>query len=196
MPVPRAACALILASALAGCGSDGPDYSRRTPPPAVGGRPIDTPAPGPSGRAKRLTREPQPSQRDAERLRPVLSGWAAAVRRGDAARAARYFAVPAIVAQSQTLELRTRDQIRHFNDQLPCGARLLEVQHDGRYVVGTFRLTERSGKACSASGQLVRVAFVVRGHRFTEWRQVPDRPGAPAGPKEPEDAPPLNDSAA
>ena len=126
----------------------------------------------------------------------MLSAWAAAVRTGDAARAARYFAVPAIVAQSETVELQTRDQIQRFNDQLPCGARLLEVQHDGRYVVGTFRLTERSGRSCSAAGQLARVAFVVRGRRFTEWRQVPDRPGAPPGPEEPEDAPSLGGTAA
>jgi len=121
----------------------------------------------------------------------VLSGWAAAVRRGDAARAARYFALPAVVAQSETVEMETRDQILRFNDQLPCGARLLEVQHDGRYVVGTFRLTERKGKQCAAAGQLARVAFVLKGRRFTEWRQVPDQPGAPPGPKEPEDAPSL-----
>jgi hypothetical protein len=79
--------------------------------------------------------------------------------------------------------------VRRFNDGLPCGARLLEVQHDGRYVVGTFRLTERSGHTCAAAGQLARVAFVIRAHHFTEWRQVPDRPGAPPGPSEPEEAP-------
>ncbi|MDP9294386.1 MAG: hypothetical protein M3O90_08205, partial [Actinomycetota bacterium] len=124
----------------------------------------------------------------------VLAGWAKAVRRGDAQRAAGYFAIPAIVAQSQTVELQTRDQVRKFNDELPCGARLLEVTHDGRYVVGTFRLTERTGKQCSDAGALVRVAFVIRGRRFKEWRQVPDRPGAPPGPKEPEKAPPLGDT--
>ena len=74
----------------------------------------------------------------------MLEGWAAAVRQGDPDRAARYFAVPAIVAQSMTVELQTREQVRKFNDELPCGAKLLEVQHDGRYVVGTFRLTERA----------------------------------------------------
>ena len=88
-----------------------------------------------------------------------------------------------------TVELQTREQVRRFNDELPCGARLLEVQHDGRYVVGTFRLTERSGHTCAAAGQLARVAFVIRARHFTEWRQVPDRPGAPPGPSEPEEAP-------
>jgi ketosteroid isomerase-like protein len=188
----RIALAALLVTSVAACGGDqGPDYSLTTPPAETVAPPTDAP---PAPRAP--TREPRPTQRDAERLRPVLSGWAAAVREGDAERAARYFAVPAIVAQSETVELQTRDQIRRFNEQLPCGARLLEVQHDGRYVVGTFRLTERAGRRCAAAGQLVRVAFVVRGRHFTEWRQVPDRPGAPPGPEEPEDAPPLGETAA
>jgi len=186
----RRRCLILIAGAavLGGCGQEGPDYTLRTPPPDVVARPIVTPAP-PSGRA-RASGEPQPTQRQAERLRPVLAGWAAAVRRGDPERAARYFNVPAIVAQSMTVELQTREQVRRFNDELPCGARLLEVQHDGRYIVGTFRLTERAGRTCTAAGELTRVAFVIRGRHFSEWRQVPDRPGAPPGPDEPEDAPP------
>src|SRR5918997_1680615 len=140
---PRRCCLVVLAGAamLAGCGAEGPDYRLKTPPPEVVARPIETPAPAPS----KGGRDPRPTQRQAERLRPVLAGWAAAVRAGDPDRAARYFAVPAIVAQSMTVELQTRDQVREFNDELPCGARLLEVQHDGRYVVGTFRLTKRAG---------------------------------------------------
>src|SRR5665809_36309 len=154
---------------LAGCGeAPGPDYRLKTPPPRVGAPPVETPA------SERRARggEPWPTQRQAERLRSVLAGWAAAVRRGDPDRAARYFAVPAIVAQSMPVELQTREQVRKFNDELPCGARLLEVQHDGRYVVGTFRLTERPGRTCTAGGELTRVAFVIRGRHFTEWRQV------------------------
>ena len=118
----------------------------------------------------------------------MLEGWAAAVRAGDPDRAARYFAVPAIVAQSMPVELQTREQVRKFNDELPWGAKLLEVQHDGRYVVGTFRLTQRVGRSCTTAGQLVRVAFVIRQRHFTEWRQVPDAPGAAPGPDEPEDS--------
>ena len=132
---------------MAGCGSEGPDYRLKTPPPAVRAGPIETPVPK---RAKPKPRpgERRPTQRDAARLRPVLEGWAAAVSAGDPHRAARFFAIPAIVAQSMTVELQTREQVVKFNDEPPCGARLLEVQHDGRYVVGTFRLTERRGRAC------------------------------------------------
>jgi ketosteroid isomerase-like protein len=188
---PRCSWLVIIAgtAALAGCGeAPGPDSSLRTPPrPEV----VAQPAPPPAERRRARKLEPRPTQRQAERLRPVLAGWAAAVRRGDPDRAARYFAVPAIVAQSMTIELQTREQVRRFNDELPCGARLLEVQHDGRYVVGTFRLTERPDRTCTAAGELTRVAFVIRARHFTEWRQVPDRPGAAPGPDEPEEAPPA-----
>ena len=186
---PRCFWRLVIASSalLAGCGeAPGPDYSLETPPREVQ-EPLQTPAP----RAPERHREPRPSQRQAEHLRPVLAGWAAAGRRGDPDRAARYFAVPAIVAQSMTVELRTREQVRRFNDELPCGARLLEVQHDGRYIVGTFRLTERAGRTCAAAGQLTRVAFVIRARHFTEWRQVPDQRGAAPGPAQPEAALPA-----
>jgi hypothetical protein len=185
----RRCCLIVIASGalLGGCGEQGPDYTLRTPPPDVDARPNQPPA---SSERPRAGRERWPTQRQAERLRPVLAGWAAAVRRGDPERAARYFNVPAIVAQSMTVELQTREQVRRFNDELPCGARLLEVQHDGRYVVGTFRLTERAGRTCTAAGELTRVAFVIRGRHFSEWRQVPDRPGAAPGPEAPEEAPP------
>jgi hypothetical protein len=187
MAARRCLAGLASAALLAGCGSEGPDYRLKTPPPTVKAGPIETPIPKPR---KARPGERRPTQRDAERLRPVLEGWAAAVRAGDPHRAARFFAIPAIVAQSMTVELQTREQVVKFNDQLPCGARLLEVQHDGRYVVGTFRLTERAGRSCATAGQLVRVAFVIRARHFTEWRQVPDRPGAPPGPDEPEESPP------
>jgi ketosteroid isomerase-like protein len=185
--VRRSLLALAAVALLSGCGSQGPDYSLKTPPPIVRAAPIQTPVPKHAKKA--VPGEHRPSQKEAERLRPVLAGWADALRRGDLDRASRYFAVPAIVAQSMTLELQTRAQVRKFNDQLPCGARLLQVKHDGRYVVGTFRLTARAGHTCTTAGQLVRVAFVIRGHRFTEWRQVPDTPGAAPGPDKPEEAP-------
>ena len=157
---------------LAACGGgDEPRAERRatptaTPPPAAGA---------------------QPSRSDAERLRPVIKAWADALRRSDVDRATTYFDLPAIVAQGPAYRLRSRDQLRVFNGGLPCGAKLVDVQQNGRYVVGTFELTERPGRKCDAPGRLARVAFVFRGRKFSEWRQVPDARGAPPGPARPED---------
>src|SRR4051812_39438221 len=188
---PRRRFALILlagAAALAGCGQQGPDYGLKTPPNIVVAHPIETPVPAAS-KGTHVAPRPHPTQRQAERLRPVLAAWAAAVRRGAAARAARYFAVPAIVSQDTAVQLQTRDEVRRFNAGLPCGEQLLGVQHQGRYIIGTFRLSDRPGRPCAAAGRLSRVAFVFRARRFAEWRQIPDRPNAPPGPPAPEPAP-------
>jgi hypothetical protein len=166
-----------------GCGSDpSRRFTLTTPPAHRGAQPVPTKTPQPVAHHQR-----KPTQRDAERLRPVIAGWANALRKGNVERAASYFALPAIVAQSDTIQLATRDDARAFNEGLPCGARLLEVQHDGRYIVGTFRLTDKPGQTCLTPGQLVRVAFVIQRRHFTEWRQVPDTPGARPGPSKPED---------
>src|SRR5919198_3122366 len=167
----------------AGCGqSSSARFTLTTPPPHRGAAAVHTKS-APSVSHKQA----KPTQRDAERLRPLIAGWANALRKGNVERAASYFALPAIVEQSDTIQLATRDDARAFNEGLPCGARLLEVQHDGRFIVGTFRLTDKPRQTCLTPGALVRVAFVIQERHFTEWRQIPDTPGASPGPSKPED---------
>jgi hypothetical protein len=132
----------------------------------------------------------RPTKADAERMKPILRGWANALRRNDDERATAFFALPAIVAQGTAQRLESRAEVRAFNVALPCGARLLDVTPEGRYLVGTFRLTPRPDHTCNATGRRVRVAFVLRGRKIAEWREVPNTPGAPPGPDAPEDAPP------
>src|SRR4051794_28951299 len=187
-----AALALLAFSlAVAGCGSgqdaSGPDYRLMTPAEYAGAPPIATPTPG---------KEPAMTAADARRLRPVLAGWAAAVRRGDAARAARYFSLPAIVYQTSygAVEVRTTAVARAFNGALPCGARLDSARADGRYIVGTFTLLNTAGGTCSTPDEHLRVGFVFgdphHPRRFTEGWQGPDGPlrvgfvsGAPPPPR-------------
>ena len=195
----RRAWLLVPVLAVAGCGGSGDGdasrYRLTTPAPDRGALeavptidPTATPAPTPRPRPGEL----EPTHADAKRLGRIIAAWADTLRGGDVNGAARLFNVPVIVAQSRgAVTLTARDQIRVFNASLPCGARLEEVQQSGRYVVGTFRLTNRPGQTCDAPGQLVRVAFVLRNGKFSEWRQVPDRPGAPVGPKKAEPAPPA-----
>jgi ketosteroid isomerase-like protein len=185
MPMRRRIPLALLAAVMvvtAGCGRDASErFGLTTPSDDPGAAPLAaTPTPAPR-------HQPRPTQRDAERLRPLIAAWAAAVRKGDSERAASFFSLPAIVAQSDTIQLATHEDAKAFNAGLPCGARLLEVQHAGRFVIGTFRLTERPGQTCQASGQLVRVAFVILQRHFTEWREIPDTPGAAPGPAKPED---------
>jgi hypothetical protein len=68
-------CRLVVLAGVAvltgGCGAQGPAYQLKTPPPKVAAAPIQTPDPPASKRAK--TSGPRPTQRQAERLRPVLA---------------------------------------------------------------------------------------------------------------------------
>jgi ketosteroid isomerase-like protein len=178
MALRRAAAALALALTAcliaSGC-ADGDSDERRAQlrlPPA----PTATPSPT-------ATPAPRVSRARAQRMRPVIAAWADAVRAGDFRAAAKFFDLPAVVSQGVPLELTTTDQAETFNSGFPCGATLEEVQQDGRFVVGTFRLTKRPGAECGDVGELVRVAFVFRGRRFSEWYQVPDGRGAAPGPR-------------
>lgn len=175
---------------VAGCGTDPQErFELRTPPEHTAAEPLPDikAARAAADRAARI----RPTQRDVKRSAPVLRGWAAAVRRSDYERAARYFAVPVIVAQSQPVKFETPGQIKAFNAALPCGSRLRQLRLDGRYIVGTFRLTRRRARQCADAGELVRVAFVLRDGKITEFRVVPDVPGAEPGPERPDGAAPL-----
>jgi hypothetical protein len=104
----------------------------------------------------------------------VIQGWVDTLRAGHVSAAAAYFAVPALVQNgSPPIELRTRAQVRLFNEALPCGARLVRTVRAGRYVAATFKLTERPGGACGkGTGSEAATAFLIRGGKIAEWRRV------------------------
>ena len=81
--------------------------------------------------------------------------------------------MPAVVAQGNELTLTSSEQVTEFNDAFPCGARLLHVQTEGRFLIGTFELTPRPTRDCEAEGDLLRVAFAVRKRKIAEWRELP-----------------------
>jgi hypothetical protein len=178
--------ALPLILLLAGCGSDdnGLNFDLRTPPPYIGAAPVAPPGQKPVDRKMTAS--------DAERFKAVIAGWAAAVRRGNAAKAAGFFDLPAIIYQPghTALQVNTPQIAEAFNASLPCGAKLLTTSPEGRYVVATFVLVKRD-QACPGEGSLARVGFVFGDQRhprqFTEFWQVPEAPDSKVGPaKRPE----------
>src|SRR4051812_4441099 len=182
--------AAVLAVGLGACGGDDEArYRLTTPPEQQGAEPL------PKIRRQQeqaaAAAHLRPTQADAERMRPILAGWARALRDDDGARAAAYFSVPVIIAQGAAIRLDTAEEVRAFNVSLPCGVRLLDLGPNGRFLVATFRLTKRPHHVCGSLGDRVRVAVVFRGRKIAEWRQVPTTPGAPPGPNQPEDAPPA-----
>src|SRR3954469_7657451 len=110
----------------------------------------------------------------------LIRAWADALRAGHPDRAARRFSVPAIVQNgTPPIVLRTRRDVVAFNASLPCGATLLGTRRSGRYVMATFRLTDRPGGQCDGgTGAQAATAFRISARRIVEWRRVP----VPSGP--------------
>ena len=161
------------ALAIGACGGGGDDPKR----------PV---APGTSERRSDPAPAPPPAEGDAKLDRAgvrVVRRWADTLRRGDVRAAARYFALPSIVANGTApIRLKTRPQARFFNRALPCGAKLIQTEPAASgFFIATFRLTERPGEGeCgSGAGGTARTAFRVRGEQITDWLRVQDIPSGP-----------------
>ena len=168
-----------LALGIAACGDggdDGRDTAEKTP--AAMGQATPTPE------AEAAEPEPTPptTKTDPGDVR-IVRAWADALRHGDVNVAARYFAVPSLVANgTPPLELKTRAEVRFFNRTLPCGAELIGTEPAPKgFFIATFRLTERPGEGeCgSGTGATARTAFRIRDEHITDWLRVQDIDSAP-----------------
>ena len=111
----------------------------------------------------------------------VIRDWADTLRAGDVRGAAEFFALPSVVANgTPPIILRTRADARRFNEELPCGARLLRTSSAAGYTTAVFRLTERPGPGTcgTGTGMTARTTFVVRHGKILEWRRVADAPSS------------------
>jgi hypothetical protein len=117
----------------------------------------------------------------------VIRAWSTALRHGDVAAAARYFALPSVMVNGPDANggpvietIHTRLEARVANASLPCGARFISADRRGRFINALFRLTDRPGVGggCgSGIGQTARTDFLIRGGRIVEWIRAPDDPG-------------------
>ncbi len=119
----------------------------------------------------------------------VIGAWSTALRTGHVTAAARYFRVPSVfyTGNGPPVELRSLAQAEAANASFPCGARLLSVHREGRYVNALFRLTNRVGpggaQGCGAgTGLTARTNFLIRGGRIAQWIRAPDEPGDNGSP--------------
>jgi hypothetical protein len=158
---------LLLALGLPACGgvSDSERFSLRTP-----------------GTDEPIVREIEGSQK-VRTGKPTaaevatIRGWADALRAGHIAAAARFFAVPSVVADGTNplRRLKNRNAVVEFNRALPCGAKLQHTQRGASsFVIARFRLTERKGSgACgSGVGQAAYTAFLIENRHILQWRRA------------------------
>ena len=155
---------LVLAAVVAGCGgSDAKRFDLRTPP---SGPPAPT--------TKTLTAKEPVTRAEAR----VIRGWSSQLRHGHVARAARYFALPAVVANGfDPVRISTRQEARQFNELLPCGAVVTKLERQVHHLVlTTFKLVTRTGPGAQpcGGGGTARTAFRIRHGLITQWYRVPD----------------------
>lgn len=110
----------------------------------------------------------------------VIDAWSSELRRGHVGAAARYFALPSLAQNGDSVRIRDLDDARGFNASLPCGAVLKRAESEDGVTTATFRLTERPGPgSCGqGTGGTAYAAFVIEDGEIVRWRRV-----VPAAPE-------------
>ncbi len=197
---PRSAGLLVVALALVlgACGSGGgqPHAAKITPKATS-----TTPQAGQTGSGTITIPAPAPTGRPADPAAvKVIEDWSSALRRGDVAAAARFFALPSMLingvdgnGHALVLSIHTSAQALAANATLPCGAKFISADRRGRYVNALFRLTGRSGPGGSTCGggpaQTARTNFLIAHGRIVKWIRAPDDLGDNGGQTTPQPAP-------
>lgn len=155
---------VLLPALLSGCGGGGGgggNDSRSQPPP------LDP---------KTATAGPPADVRHANaRVAATIRDWANAERNSRVDAAAGFFSLPAIVLNGpDPALLRTRQDVREWNDALPCGAALLRAVDVRGWTVARFQLVDRTGGHCDAPGGTASTAFAMRGGKIALWVRVRD----------------------
>ncbi len=117
----------------------------------------------------------------------MIAGWSDALRRGDVAGAARYFAIPSqminanAAGQPVVIPIRSRHDAVLANEALPCGAKLVSAVRRGQVIDALFLLTGRpgpGGTTCAGgAGTHARTLFLISAGRIVHWIRAPDEPG-------------------
>lgn len=182
---PTVLLAVLCGATLAACGDDGGEQRAAPPASTVESSPRATPTPSvaPRGRSPFDLPAGVPStplrDRTSDEDRRVIAAWAAALGRGDVARAGASFADGARVQNgTPVIELNSRQERVAFNIALPCGARPTGYGSGDGYSIVEFALRDRPGGDCGgATGQTARCAIKVDDGKITEWYRLPDATG-------------------
>ena len=107
----------------------------------------------------------------------VVRAWSRAVNAGDNFGAAELFAPDARAEQGElVLDVGDYGRAISFNQALPCGGKIVDIEADGGLVRATFVLGQREHMppwvVCSGEGHRVQAEFVVEDGRITLWRQL------------------------
>ena len=105
----------------------------------------------------------------------TIDAWVRAERNSEHARAASYFSLPAIVLNGpEPFLLRSRADVRRWNQSLPCGAILLRTVDVRGWTIARFRLIDRPGSHCDGTTRTASTAFAMRRGKIAMWIRVRD----------------------
>jgi hypothetical protein len=123
----------------------------------------------------------------------VIDGWAKALAAGDIEKAVTYWAIPSAASNgTPKLAFGSTREILDFNQDLPCGAELIEAETDEAtgLTTATFNLVERTGPGAGCGegvGFKARTIFQIEDGKITLWQRAPDPPGQQQAPPAPSD---------
>lgn len=163
----RAALIVLSMTVLAGCGGSGHTTSTITPPK------------DPNADLRIPAHVPRRAQGRADAASvKVIARWLKVLRKGQEARAARYWATGAKFQNSTpVLTIDTPIEKLAIQKSLTCGARIKRAGGPAPFVVLVFVLTQRPGGNCgSGVGQTARGAIRVAHGQIVEWYRLPDNP--------------------
>jgi hypothetical protein len=183
----RAVGVLAAALLLGACGSGTNSTTTSSGRTATSQTAAPAQAPGAGGTNTAPAAPPRGAAANAGAVR-VIRAWSNALRRGDVRRAARYFAIPSVMVNGvgrggklAVIRIRTAADALLANETLPCGAKFVSGEMQGRFVSVLFQLTGRPGPGgtdCgSGRGATARTSFIVVRGRIQEWIRTPDQPG-------------------
>jgi hypothetical protein len=111
----------------------------------------------------------------------VIARWLRALRSGDEAKAARYWATGAKFQNATpVLTIDTPVEKLAIQKSLTCGAKIRHANGPAPFVVLVFVLTQRPGADCgTGAGHTARGAIRVAHGQIVEWYRLPDDPGQP-----------------
>jgi len=109
----------------------------------------------------------------------VIARWLRALRSGDEAKAASFWATGAKFQNATpVLTIDTPIEKLAIQKSLTCGARIRQAAGPKPFVVLVFVLTQRPGGDCgTGTGQTARGAIRVAHGQIVEWYRLPDDPG-------------------
>jgi hypothetical protein len=109
----------------------------------------------------------------------VIARWLRALRSGDEAKAASFWATGAKFQNATpVLTIDTPIEKLAIQKSLTCGAKIRHAAGPRPFVVLVFVLTQRPGGDCgTGTGHTARGAIRVAHGQIVEWYRLPDDPG-------------------